>query len=55
MHEGRRDALAPIGLPLTEKRLDEEPARVAQHRDEQEYAHPRVGDADALLAENDCS
>jgi hypothetical protein len=53
MCEGGRDALGPIILSLMKKGFDEQPARVAQDRDEQEDAHPFAGDADPLLAEID--
>ena len=40
VREGRRDPLAPVVLALVEKGFDEEPPRVAQHRDEQRTRAP---------------
>jgi hypothetical protein len=51
MEKGGRDALAPIGLALIEKRFDKQAARETQDGHQQKDAHPRVADLDAFLAE----
>src|SRR5687768_12997396 len=53
MREGRGDTLAPIVTTLIEKRFDEEAARVAEYRDQQEDPDADPGDPQPLLAEVD--
>ncbi len=51
--EGACESLAPIVLPLTQRRAHEDPARVAEHRDEQVHFDASAADHDPLLAEVD--
>ncbi len=53
MDERGGDALAPVILALAEKGFDEEAARIAEDRHQQEHAHPAGPDPHALLPEID--
>src|ERR1043165_2593921 len=47
------ETFTPVVLPLAQRCTDEDPARVAEHGNEEEHAHHRCRDADPLLAEVD--
>jgi hypothetical protein len=51
--EGGGQALAPVVLPLAQRRAHEDPARVAEHRDEEVHLRALAADHDPLLAEVD--
>ena len=53
MLEGGSDALAPIVLPLVQKRFHERATRITEDNDQQKDRDCRAGDRHALLAEVD--